>query len=138
MTEIYLSVIQKELLTVLRDKELYGIQIIRGINDLRKAENKRWWRGHRVGFGSFYPALHSLEKRGLIESRLEDPSPEGGVRKLYKLTDLGIQAICTQQPTPNCKFYQPGRCSADILDETPFCDDCPNKLRAFKLSLNDS
>lgn len=93
MTEIYLSVIQKELLTVLNGKELYGLEIITAINELRKAKNRRWWRWHRVGFGSFYPALVSLEQKGLVEFRWEYPDPQGTRRKLYKVTDLGRQYL---------------------------------------------
>jgi PadR family transcriptional regulator, regulatory protein PadR len=96
MTEkIYLSVIQKELLTVLCDKELYGLQIINAINELRKVKcSKRHWRWHRVGFGSFYPALHSLEKNGLIASRFEDnPESEGARRKFYTITDSGRKLL---------------------------------------------
>ncbi|MDJ0923092.1 MAG: PadR family transcriptional regulator [Acidimicrobiia bacterium] len=40
----------------------------------------------RVSFGSLYPALRRLEKRGLIEALRQS-----GRRKAYRLTDLGEQ-----------------------------------------------
>ncbi len=51
--------------------------------------------GRVVSPGAIYTALDRLEKRGLVRSRLGDPTPErGGKRKRhYRLTARGGEAI---------------------------------------------
>ena len=46
--------------------------------------------------GSLYPALHALEKKGLLESRWGDDTPDnrgGARRRYYKLTGQGVTAL---------------------------------------------
>jgi PadR family transcriptional regulator PadR len=45
---------EETVLTVLRNHELYGLEIIKAIEEA--TEGKR-----RVGFGALYPTLHKLE-----------------------------------------------------------------------------
>jgi DNA-binding PadR family transcriptional regulator len=51
--------------------------------------------GRAVSPGALYTALDRLEKRGLVSSRLGDPTPErGGKRKrLYTLQPAGERAL---------------------------------------------
>ena len=57
--------------------------------------------GRVVSPGAVYTALDRLERRGLVRSRLGDPSPErGGKRKRqYRLTARGAAAIGQAQST---------------------------------------
>ena len=51
--------------------------------------------GRAVSAGALYTALDRLEKRGLVSSRLGDPTPErGGKRKrLYTVEPAGERAL---------------------------------------------
>jgi DNA-binding PadR family transcriptional regulator len=51
--------------------------------------------GRRLSPGAIYTALDRLERRGLVASRLGDPTPErGGKRKrLYRLRPAGVAAL---------------------------------------------
>ena len=51
--------------------------------------------GRAVSAGALYTALDRLEKRGLVSSRLGDPTPvRGGKRKrLYKVEPAGERAL---------------------------------------------
>ena len=51
--------------------------------------------GRAVSAGALYTALDRLEKRGLVSSRLGDPTPErGGKRKrLYSVEPAGERAL---------------------------------------------
>ena len=66
--------------------EAYGVTIRRAIESRT---------GRAVSPGALYTALDRLEKRGLVSSRLGDPTPErGGKRKrLYTLLPAGDRAI---------------------------------------------
>ena len=73
------------LLSVLKDGESYGYQIIKRVRALSGGQ-LAW------SFGMLYPVLHRLEKDGLIESRWK-PSGQGRLRKYYSLTAAGIGEI---------------------------------------------
>ncbi|MEN6310083.1 MAG: PadR family transcriptional regulator [Acidobacteriota bacterium] len=73
------------LLTVLRDGEGYGYQIIKKVKALSGGQ-LQW------SFGMLYPVLHRLEKDGLIASRWK-PSEQGRLRKYYRLTEAGEKEI---------------------------------------------
>ncbi len=49
-------------LLALCNKELYGLQIPQAIAEASSGKRK-------MGMGTLYPVLHSLEKKGLVESR---------------------------------------------------------------------
>jgi len=51
--------------------------------------------GRSVSIGSIYVPLDRLAKRGLLQTRLGDPSPERGGRgkKYYELTDRGLSYL---------------------------------------------
>jgi PadR family transcriptional regulator PadR len=63
------------LLALLPGDESYGVEIRRAIEERT---------GRTVSPGAVYTALDRLERRGLVVSRLADPTPErGGKRKRY-------------------------------------------------------
>jgi DNA-binding PadR family transcriptional regulator len=57
--------------------------------------------GRVVSPGAVYTALDRLERRGLVRSRIGDPTPErGGKRKRhYRLTARGASAIASAHST---------------------------------------
>lgn len=73
------------LLSVLKDGESYGYQIIKKVRALSGGQLS--W-----SFGMLYPVLHRLEKDGFIASRWK-PSGQGRLRKYYRLTAAGIREI---------------------------------------------
>jgi len=73
------------LLSVLKDGESYGYQIIKKM--------KIFSGGHlEWSFGMLYPVLHRLEKDGFIDSQWK-PSMEGRLRKYYRLTAAGLHEL---------------------------------------------
>ena len=70
--------------------ESYGVEIRRAIEDRT---------GRLVSPGAIYTALDRLERRGLVASRLGDPTPErGGKRKrYYRLEPEGARAVTESQ-----------------------------------------
>jgi DNA-binding PadR family transcriptional regulator len=65
---------------------------VHGVPIRREIEERA---GRAVSPGALYTALDRLEKRGLVSSRLGDPTPErGGKRKrLYTLQPAGERAL---------------------------------------------
>ena len=75
------------LLTVLRmGDEVYGVPLARELAQLR---------GGDVSIGSVYAALDRLELKGLITSRLGDPTAERGGRakRYFQVSEQGLQSI---------------------------------------------
>lgn len=84
-----LSALEEMFLTVLSRRELYGLEIIKAIEDA--SDGKR-----RIGFGSLYPTLHQLEKKGMVKSHWGEDKPDergGARRKYYKITGAGQTAL---------------------------------------------
>ncbi|NEP62523.1 MAG: PadR family transcriptional regulator [Symploca sp. SIO2G7] len=79
---VKLSAIDEDIVTVLLGRELYGLEILDKLNPDRPIP---------LSFGSLYPALNRLEKKGLIKWRWGDESEEtgGARRKYYRVTGLG-------------------------------------------------
>jgi PadR family transcriptional regulator len=78
-----LSVKESLILEMLvRDSELYGLQLVRG--------SKR-----RLKRGTVYVTLGRMEDKGYITSRLEDAPPGAGglPRRLYQPTPLGRRVL---------------------------------------------
>ncbi|MBW4490348.1 MAG: PadR family transcriptional regulator [Trichocoleus desertorum ATA4-8-CV12] len=87
--DITLSALEEDLLTVLLGKELYGLQVMNAMNEARQGRRQ-------IGFGSLYPTLHRLDKKGLVKARWGDEADEeagGARRKYYKLTGLGEKVL---------------------------------------------
>lgn len=87
---VRISAIDEDLLTVLLGRELYGLEILNQLNLNRPGKLK---------FGSLYPALNRLEKKGLVNSKWGDEVDESGGarRKYYKVTGLGTTTLRTVQ-----------------------------------------
>ena len=88
---IKLSSIDEDILTVLLGRELYGLEILDYINPERP--------GTPLTYGSIYPALNRLDKKGLIESKWGDESTgsSGARRRYYKVTGLGASTLSDVQ-----------------------------------------
>jgi PadR family transcriptional regulator, regulatory protein PadR len=83
---VKLSAIDEDILTVLLGRELYGLEILDELNPGRPIP---------LSFGSLYPALNRLERKGLISWRWgEEQEGTGGARrKYYKVTGSGAEAL---------------------------------------------
>jgi PadR family transcriptional regulator PadR len=76
------------ILGVLKDGERYGYEIAQQIRDRSAAFID-------PGEGWLYPALHRLEKRGVLEAFWRDGGP-GPRRRYYRITQAGLTAYNTQ------------------------------------------
>lgn len=83
---VKLTAIDQDILTALGGRELYGLEVLDELN---------LDRGIKLSFGSLYPALNRLEKKGFICWRWGDEQEvSGGARrKYYKMTALGATAL---------------------------------------------
>jgi DNA-binding PadR family transcriptional regulator len=88
--ELEVSRLEEDVLAVLMGgHELYGLQIIEAVREA--TEGRR-----HIGFGSLYPTLHKLEKKGFVKPRWGEEQPEergGARRRYYKITGLGERAL---------------------------------------------
>lgn len=64
----------------------YGVSLKREIEDRT---------GRTVTLGAIYPTMDRLEARGLIQSRMGEPTAQRGgrSRRLFAVTPLGIEAL---------------------------------------------
>jgi PadR family transcriptional regulator len=69
------------------DDHAYGVTIHRAVTELS--------RPRRVSLGAVYSTLDRLEDKGLVASRLSDPTPERGgrSRRYYRLKPAGTRAL---------------------------------------------
>lgn len=88
--KIRLSAIDEDILTALSGRTLYGLEILDQLNLDRPSE---------LRFGSLYPALNRLEKKGLVSWQWGDEVDDSGGarRKYYQVTGLGSQTLRTVQ-----------------------------------------
>ena len=86
-TPVKLSSLDEDILTALLGREMYGLQILDVLNLDRPIET--------LGFGSLYPALNRLEKKGLVDWRWGDATEEtgGARRKYFKVNGLGERTL---------------------------------------------
>ena len=73
------------LLSLLQGEPMYGYQMIKELE--RRSE-----RFFRLGEGTMYPALHRLERSGLVQGRWER-LPNGQERRYYSLTRKGERGL---------------------------------------------
>jgi len=88
-TNVDVSPREELILYALYNKELYGLQIPQAMEEASGGKRQ-------MGVGTLYPVLHSLEKKGLIESRWGDEGREergGARRRYYKLTGSGVATL---------------------------------------------
>jgi len=83
--ELIKSSIDSLLLALLNEKPMYGYQIIKELD------------GRSQGYfkfkeGTLYPALHRLEKAGLVTGKWET-LPSGQQRKYYYITEKGYVTL---------------------------------------------
>jgi PadR family transcriptional regulator, regulatory protein PadR len=69
------------ILSLLGEREMYGYEM------LQEAE-RRSARAFQLKEGTLYPALHQMERAGLLKATWRD-SPSGRARKYYALTREG-------------------------------------------------
>lgn len=69
------------ILSLLNEREMYGYEI------LREAE-RRSAQAFQLKEGTLYPALHQMERDGLLKAKWRD-GPAGRARKYYSLTPKG-------------------------------------------------
>jgi DNA-binding PadR family transcriptional regulator len=83
---VRLTAIDEDILTLLLGRELYGLEVLDELNPGRPIP---------LSFGSLYPALNRLEKKGYISWRWgdEQEGTGGARRKYYKVTGLGASAL---------------------------------------------
>ena len=76
----YSSLTMQELkiLGSLVKEDMYGYQILKELNS-------------NILLGSLYNTLKSMEKKGFVKSRWGEETSNGGRRKYYKITGLGIE-----------------------------------------------
>ena len=83
------------LLAILRlGEEAYGVPLCRELTSIT---------GRTAALASVYKTLERLEKRGLVTSRMGEPSAERGGRakRFTRVTPLGIRAIDTTRSLLN-------------------------------------
>ncbi|BAZ30332.1 transcriptional regulator, PadR family protein [Cylindrospermum sp. NIES-4074] len=101
---ITLSALEEDLLTVVCDKELYGLQIMNAINEASRGKRQ-------IGFGSLYPTLHRMEKKGFVKSRWGEETDQesgGARRKYYEITGLGKRTLReTQEYRAHLTVWKP-------------------------------
>ncbi len=81
-TQLKKGVLEMCILYQLRDKELYGYQIMRAIKD----------QFSDVYDGSVYAILRRLNAEGYTETYIKD-SPSGPPRKYYRITSAGLDYL---------------------------------------------
>jgi PadR family transcriptional regulator, regulatory protein PadR len=71
-------------------KEAYGVPISREIEERG---------GREVALGSVYATLERLEEKGLVSSKLGEPTPERGGRakRYFRVTLQGLREVCETQ-----------------------------------------
>lgn len=88
-TNVEVSPREELVMLALHNKELYGLQIPQAMAEASGG-------ARQMGIGTLYPVLHSLEKKGLVESRWGDEGREergGARRRYYKLTGSGVSTL---------------------------------------------
>lgn len=87
--DITLTKLEEEILSLLKGRELYGLQISQAYDEASQGKRK-------LSIGTLYPTLSRLEEKGLVVSRmLERPNDDrgGARRKYFRITNLGIRVL---------------------------------------------
>jgi PadR family transcriptional regulator, regulatory protein PadR len=104
---VKLSAIDEDILTVLLGRELYGLEILNLLDEGRPIP---------IGFGSLYPALNRLEKKGLVSWHWGDEAEEtgGARRKYYRVTALGVTVLREVQEYRQQLAWRPGMATPSL------------------------
>lgn len=79
-----LSPVQVEVLTLLRSREMYGLELVRESRVLKR--------------GTVYVTLERMADRGLVSSRqVEEQHQSGLPRRLYSVTGVGRAALAAHE-----------------------------------------
>tara|TARA_R110001592_G_scaffold76600_4_gene231113 strand:+ start:287 stop:664 length:378 start_codon:yes stop_codon:yes gene_type:complete len=81
-TQLRKGLLELCIVNLLSEGELYGYDLVKRVTAIR---------GVVVTEGTIYPLLSRLRKSGLVDTRIEE-SPNGPVRKYYRLTPAGGRA----------------------------------------------
>jgi PadR family transcriptional regulator PadR len=84
------------LLCLISSQPMYGYQIIKELEDRSQGYFK-------FKEGTLYPALHRLEKSGLIVGKWK-LLPNGQQRKYYYITDKGMESLVEKRSSWNDYF----------------------------------
>jgi PadR family transcriptional regulator PadR len=84
--DIFLAFVRVHLLHHAADAPIYGAEMI---EELAR-------HGYQIGPGTIYPTLHSLKAKGYFEE--EKRVVHGKVRKYYRITDRGRDALAQLRP----------------------------------------
>lgn len=78
--------LQVMLIVIRLGEEAYGVPISREIKERT---------GRNAAFATVYSTLERLQRKGLVNSHLGDPSPERGGRakRYFRVTKAGLQAV---------------------------------------------
>lgn len=87
--ELIKGSIDSLLLSLIGQQPMYGYQILRDLD-------RRSMGYFKFKEGTLYPALHRLEKSGLISSRWE-MLPSGRQRRYYHITDRGRRLLAEKK-----------------------------------------
>ena len=83
MRDFLLGIIRLHILHHAQQEPVFGLELIRELAT----------HGYELSPGTLYPILHTLESHGFLES--EKQVVEGKVRKYYRATAAGIEALET-------------------------------------------
>ena len=88
--DIKLSSLEEDILTFMGNQKSYGLEIMEGLNEKRPIP---------IGFGSLYPTLNRLEKKGFISWKWGDEQDNtgGARRKYYQVTGIGANVLAKVQ-----------------------------------------
>lgn len=82
---IRLSALEEDILTLMGTQKMYGLEILDGLNGGRPIS---------IGFGSLYPTLNRLEKKGLVSWKWgSDQDETGGARRKYYIVTGSGQVV---------------------------------------------
>lgn len=82
---IRLSALEEDILTLMGTQKMYGLEILDGLNQGRPIS---------IGFGSLYPTLNRLEKKGLVSWKWgSDQDETGGARRKYYIVTGSGQTV---------------------------------------------
>jgi DNA-binding PadR family transcriptional regulator len=89
---LLLSALEQDLLTLLNFRSLYGLEFVTAFQEASQGKRE-------IGFGSLYPTLARMEKKGLVTWRWGDEQ-KGPRRKYYDITPYGKSVL---QDTENLR-----------------------------------
>lgn len=82
--EILKGYIDTILISLLKDKNMYGYEIAKTVRDTSDTT-------FELKEGTLYLSLKRLEKNGYLQSFWEESDSGGGRRKYYRITDEGLR-----------------------------------------------